>query len=69
MTRHFNPAKNIFDDTEDEDQESRQPRCNRCGSTDVRWRIQTGKWTLFSLEPGKLHVCELDDSAFGVVPE
>lgn len=69
MTRHFNPAKNIFDDEPAEDETPRIPRCNRCGSTDVRWRQQTGKWVLFSLEPGKLHVCDLDDSAFGVVPE
>lgn len=57
-------------DQQDEDPEGpRPPRCKFCGSTDVRWRQQTGKWVLFSLEPGKLHVCDLDDSAFGVVPE
>lgn len=54
---------------EEVDDAPRVPRCNRCGSTQVRWRQQTGKWVLFSLEPGKLHVCDLDDSAFGVVPE
>lgn len=32
-------------------------RCKHCGSTDVRWRQQGGKWVLFSLEPGKLHRC------------
>ena len=32
-------------------------RCSRCGSTAVRWRQQTGKWTLFSLQPGVLHEC------------
>lgn len=47
----------------------RRERCNRCGSTDVRWRQQTGKWVLFSNKPGKVHVCDLDDSDFGVVPE
>ena len=59
------------DDEYDEqfDREPRELKCRRCGSTEVRWRMQTGKWTLFALEPGKLHVCELDDSAFGVVPE
>ncbi len=35
----------------------RPPRCNRCGSTDVRWRQQTGKWVLFSSKPGVEHVC------------
>ena len=34
-----------------------QPRCNRCGSTEVRWRQQTGKWVLFSLTPGVEHQC------------
>lgn len=55
----------------DYDPEDRRPapRCNRCGSTDVRWRQQTGKWVLFSLEPGKLHVCDLSDDDFDVVPE
>lgn len=47
----------------------REPRCNRCGSTDVRWRQQTGKWVLFSNEPGKVHVCDLSDDDFDVVPE
>lgn len=68
MSKHFNPATQVFDDEENEQRE-REPRCDRCGSTDVRWRMQTGKWTLFATEPGKLHVCDLDDSAFGVVPE
>jgi hypothetical protein len=44
-----------------------QPHCNRCGSTDVRWRQQTGRWVLFSNEPGKLHQCPIDDSDFGAV--
>lgn len=38
-----------------------EPRCKFCGSEDVRWRQQGGKWVLFSLEPGKLHVCPLAD--------
>lgn len=37
------------------------PRCNRCGSTDVRWRQQGGRWVLFSLQPGKEHVCPVKD--------
>lgn len=60
-------------DEEEEDEfggmQPRQARCNRCGSTDVRWRQQTGKWVLFSNEPGKVHVCDLSDDDFGVVPE
>jgi hypothetical protein len=35
------------------------PRCNRCGSTDVRWRQQTGRWVLFSNQPGVEHVCDV----------
>jgi len=45
--------------------EQRQDRCPRCSSEDVRWRLQTGKWTLFSLQPGKLHQCKLNADAFG----
>lgn len=47
----------------------RQPRCNRCGSTDVRWRQQGGKWVLFSMKPGVEHACELSGDDFDVVPE
>jgi len=43
-------------------------QCNRCYSTDVRWRQQGGQWVLFSLEPGKLHVCPIPDE-FEAVPE
>ena len=48
-----------------------QPRCKFCGSTDVRWRQQTGKWVLFSLQPGVEHKClsQPDLDAFDVVPE
>ncbi len=45
-----------------------EPKCKRCGSTDVRWRQQGGKWVLFSLEPGVVHVCPIRDG-FDVVPE
>lgn len=67
-----------FDDHEDEiiygrggraDVERRDPQCNRCGSTDVRWRQQGGKWVLFSLTPGQVHTCEIDASEFGAVAE
>lgn len=42
---------------DDEDQDRRLLRCNRCGSTDVRWRQQGGEWVLFSLQPGVVHEC------------
>jgi hypothetical protein len=45
----------------------RLPRCNRCGSTDVRWRQQGGKWVLFSLQPGVVHVCEPSADDFSEV--
>jgi len=45
-----------------------EPHCNRCHSTDVRWRQQGGKWVLFSLQPGVLHVCPIPDE-FDAVPE
>jgi len=54
-----------FDDNEDRIIYGRghlEPiRCKHCFSTDVRWRQQGGKWVLFSLEPGKLHVCPIAD--------
>ena len=46
------------------DHEPRQPRCKKCGSTDVRWRQQGGKWVLFSLTPGVVHTCELKADDF-----
>jgi len=58
-----------FDDHEDElinrwaQQEVRPPRCKYCGSADVRWRQQTGKWVLFSLQPGVEHTCSAEDLA------
>lgn len=58
-----------FDDFGGVDIERRDPRCNRCRSTDVRWRQQGGKWVLFSLTPGQVHTCEIDASEFGAVPE
>ena len=38
--------------------------CKKCGSTDVRWRQQGGKWVLFSLTPGVVHTCELKADDF-----
>lgn len=37
--------------------EPQAPRCKHCGSTDVRWRQQGGKWVLFSSKPGVEHQC------------
>jgi hypothetical protein len=53
---------------DDEDPEPRAPKCNRCGSTQVRWRQQGGKWVLFSLKPGIEHVCPVVDE-FDVLPD
>jgi hypothetical protein len=53
---------NFDDDDSDLDREaaSRSPRCKACGSTDVRWRQQGGRWVLFSLQPGVEHRCDPD---------
>jgi len=54
-------------DCEDGEWGGRQPSrpvCKFCGSTDVRWRHNGGKWTLFSLTPGVLHVCPISDADF-----
>lgn len=66
----------LFDkyETHEDDEEPRVPRCKFCGSTDVRWRQQTGKWVLFSLKPGVEHASECtrnapDLDAFDLVPE
>lgn len=50
-----------YEDDRERYAEEHQPHCNRCGSTDVRWRQQGGRWVLFSNEPGKLHQCPIDD--------
>ena len=72
MTRHFNPAKNIFDDYEDED-DGTAIVCDRCGQA-VYWGDHYSadgaqRRVLFSSTSKRKHVCSLDDSAFGVVPE
>lgn len=36
-------------------------RCKSCGSTDVRWRLQGGERTMFSMQPGILHVCDTSE--------
>lgn len=57
-----------YDPSDLDRDEPRPPRCKFCGSTDVRWRMQTGKWTLFDSKPGVLHTCPIKDD-FDVVPE
>lgn len=63
----------LFDKYETHEPVERQPRCKRCGSTEVRWRQQTGKWVLFSLKPGVEHASECtarpNADAFGEVTE
>jgi hypothetical protein len=50
-----------YEDAEEQGSDPRPPRCNRCGSEDVRWRQQGGKWVLFSLQPGVVHSCASAD--------
>jgi hypothetical protein len=45
------------------------PMCKHCGSTDVRWRQQGGKWVLFSLQPGVEHRCPLPSDDFEVLTD
>lgn len=70
MSRGFSyPWGEPDDSGEDEERfrdGERETRCNHCGSTDVRWRQQGGKWVLFSLQPGVVHACPIVDG-FGVV--
>lgn len=46
-----------FDRQHGRDEPQPAPHCKRCGSTDVRWRQQGGRWVLFSLKPGVVHSC------------
>lgn len=50
-----------FDKREAKGEGKRIAKCRNCGSTDVRWRMQGGQWTLFSLQPGFEHRCGMDD--------
>lgn len=43
--------------------EKREAKCRNCGSTDVRWRQQGGRWVLFSMQPGFEHRCGMDEIA------
>lgn len=36
-------------------------QCRVCGSTDVRWRQQSGRWVLMSTQPGVEHKCSAYD--------
>ena len=45
----------------------RPPRCKHCGSRDVRWRQQSGRWVLFSLQPGVVHRCEVSPDEFPTI--
>lgn len=47
----------MINGTHRRDRVSRETKCKRCGSTDVRWRQQGGKWVLFSMQPGVVHRC------------
>ena len=64
---------NLFDDYSDysdDDEDARGAggtRCKRCGSRDVRWRQQGGRWVLFSTTPGVEHRCAVDADEFDMV--
>lgn len=61
-------GRRLSDEQDDDETDERTLRCKRCGSTDVRWRQQTGRWVLMSLKPGVEHRCDTSDD-FGVVSE
>lgn len=62
MNVRTHPWGEVDDSGEDEFANTRPgPVCDRCGSTEVRWRQQGGRWVLFSLQPGKEHVCPVKD--------
>lgn len=48
-------------DADDNKHDAYLLRCKRCGSDEVRWRQQGGKWVLFSLAPGVPHACDMSD--------
>lgn len=54
---------NGHDSLPDDDEDRQGPRCRFCGSTEVRWRQQGGRWVLFSLTPGVIHECDTSDAA------
>jgi hypothetical protein len=56
-----------YEDALEQGSDPQPPRCNRCGSTDVRWRQQGGKWVLFSLQAGVEHRCPLPTDDFEVL--
>jgi hypothetical protein len=61
MTRGFSHPWGEPDDSGEEDEFANTrpgPECSRCGSTDVRWRQQGGRWVLFSSKPGVEHTCD-----------
>ena len=57
-------VKHLTEDEAEDFDKLREPYdlvCKYCGSQDVRWRQQGGKWVLFSLTPGVLHQCPVVD--------
>ena len=71
MTRHFNPATQIFDSCEDEDDTA--IACNRCGQA-VYWGDCYGAdgtqgRALFSATSKRKHVCAPQADDFDEVPE
>jgi hypothetical protein len=68
MRRESEAQDQMFDDLQpskrqSEKAEKREAKCRNCGSTDVRWRVQGGRWVLFSMQPGFEHRCGMDEIA------
>lgn len=57
-----------FDDSDEQSESRNVPRCKHCGSIDVRWRQQGGRWVLFSMRPGVEHVCQPNADDFEALP-
>lgn len=59
MTRHYNPAKQIFEDYSEPDD---RVTCNRCGESGLHWKVVTSpdgmseRSVLFN-ERNRRHVC------------
>lgn len=60
--RDYEKAMRVFFDDPDEPAPAYLAvHCPACGSTDVRWRQQGGRWVLFDLQPGVEHVCPVEE--------
>ena len=67
MTRHYNPAKQIFDDYEDEPED--RITCNRCNESGLHWKMVIsadgmGESAVLFNERNRRHVCTLSADDF-----